>query len=89
MAAGWGGDRSVTAKKGEDTITLWVTTWDTEDDAQAITDGLALHADTRFVEPAGDDPRIIYVVKSTGQLSEQELATLVDALGKSNVEFVD
>ncbi|MEE9312405.1 MAG: hypothetical protein V3V10_08345 [Planctomycetota bacterium] len=88
IAAGWGGDQIVVARKDEATVTVWVSSWDTKEDAKAFADGIVLHSDTRFIDISADDSKVIYVIKSSGEVSDDERSSLIAALGKTKVTFV-
>jgi hypothetical protein len=81
-ASGWGGDVTLEAARGDETVRLWVTTWDTAEDA------------TEFARAAGEvpgaycsfesaKPRIVTVIFGEGVDRRQ----VVSALRKSKIEY--
>ncbi|MBZ0137743.1 MAG: hypothetical protein K8I27_15360 [Planctomycetes bacterium] len=64
IAAGWGGDAQVVATKGETELKLWVTTWDTRDDAREFFEALDHLPDGLGVVWNEDvDPLTVYLVR--------------------------
>jgi hypothetical protein len=83
-AAGWGGDVAVDATRGDDSVTIWLTTWDTAQDAAEFRRALKSVAGARCSFDAAR-PRMVLAILGD-QVAEQPI---VVALGKSIIEMHD
>ncbi|MCB9895805.1 MAG: hypothetical protein H6839_15265 [Planctomycetes bacterium] len=89
-AEGWGGDVMLTATKGDQKLSLWVTTWDTPEDAKQFWEALLDLKDlsqAEWDEPGA--PRKVIAVRGDGDASPTELAAIIDALAEAKVTYHD
>ena len=89
-AEGWGGDVMLSATKGDQKLALWVTTWDTPEDAKQFWEallGLKDLSQAEWDEPGA--PRNVIVVRGNGKASPAELAAIIDALAKAKITYHD
>ncbi|MCG3185094.1 MAG: hypothetical protein ICCCNLDF_03276 [Planctomycetes bacterium] len=90
IAAGWGGDWMIEATKGEQKLSLWITTWDTAEDAKEFWTALLDLPDLRQAQwDENSDPRKVIVVRGSEGHSAEEVAALIDALGQAKVSWHD
>ncbi len=90
VAAGWGGDIEVTARKGALSITLRVTTWDTREDALEYYDSVQGAPNLRVAQwnnAQGEDGRRVYTVFAAAEVDASALEALAGALAKAKVEY--
>ncbi|MHC5021177.1 MAG: hypothetical protein ACYTGX_13910 [Planctomycetota bacterium] len=78
IAAGWGGDATITAAKGDAKLTLRITTWDTPADAQEFVAAASELPNARFAELIDD--RYVAVVQCSEMLADAQIETLRQAL---------
>ena len=89
-AEGWGGDVQLTVSKGDHQIQLWVTTWDSKEDAEQFWNAVQDLPDVQ--QCFWDEPgkaRTVIVARSATQQPEQLLGDLTTVLGKSVVVYHD
>lgn len=88
IAAGWGGDVVLEAESGGKSLSLWVTTWDSVDDAREFFSALPHLPDLRqSLWDEQNDPRRVILVRGSEGLGAVELSQLVEALEKTRVEY--
>lgn len=86
LAEGWGGDVELTftqADKKDAWLKLWMTSWDTQADADAVFAALAELTDVKYKVQAG---KLISVLRSSEALTDEQSASLAKAMAKAKVE---
>ena len=86
-ADGWGGDAYITAKKGEDVLTIWVSTWDTAADAKEFGEAVEALPDVLVSKWYDERPQQIVIRGKTGLLSKDQLQWLLDATRQNKVVY--
>lgn len=85
LARGWGGDAEVTlATSGRDAkvVKLWVTSWDSEEEAAEFHTALAKLPDVRA---SARDKRLVTLVRSSETLDASIAEALMQAGGKARI----
>lgn len=89
IAAGWGGDWMIEASKGEQKLSLWITTWDTEADGEEFMDALKHLPDLRAWTRIEADKRAIYVLRGSPEVDEATLEAVIAAMQKAKISYHD
>lgn len=89
IAAGWGGDWMIEASKGEQKLSLWFTTWDTEADGEEFMDALKHLPDLRAWTRIEADKRAIYVLRGSPEVDEATLEAVIAAMQKAKISYHD
>jgi hypothetical protein len=76
-AAGWDGDRFVAFRRGDEVAFLWVSVWDSFDDAEEFVDGFSEVLKQKY---SGTDSGNYYIAR------RQSVATVVEGFHRSQIE---
>jgi hypothetical protein len=70
IAAGWDGDRFHTFESGDKLMTVWYTTWDSEDDAREFFEGYGKAIEAKYEKPAKDaaDQKCVFDAGKAGKV---------------------
>lgn len=86
IAAGWGGDVQIIATREDEQITVWVTSWDTDEDADEFLTALRHVPRLRSLQRREDNRRVVSLVLD-GELTEAELEGVQQALLRAEIRF--
>ncbi len=85
IAAGWGGDVEIVAKSGNRSLSLWLTTWDTAEDALEFAEATQLLPGCRTV--SWDGRRRVILLSSDEGLGDEHAEALHSALRAVPIEY--